>query len=114
MKLRVREAQIREQYPQEYERRMENKLHYRYPGGESYMDVIERCHRVLMKLVGSRNSVLVVAHKAVLQVIMGYFMDIAREDIPNIDVKMNTVYELEPTAYCTNTKECVLHYSCFF
>ena len=76
------------------------------------MDVIERCHRVLMKLVGSRNSVLVVAHTAVLQVIMGYFMDIAREDIPTIEVKMNTVYELEPTAYCTNTKECVLHCCC--
>lgn len=88
---------------------MVNKLRYRYPGGESYLDVIERCHRVLMKLVGCRNSVLVVAHKAVLQVIMAYFLDISGEEIPNIEVKMNTVYELEPTAYCTNTKEYVLH-----
>lgn len=73
------------------------------------MDVIERCHRVLMKLVGSRNSILVVAHRAVIRVIMGYFLDIPGEEIPNIEVNLNTVYELEPTAYCTKTKEYVLH-----
>ena len=78
-------------------------------GGESYLDVIERCHRVLMKLVGSRNSILVVAHRAVIRVIMGYFLDIPSEEIPNIEVNLNTVYELEPTAYCTKTKEYVLH-----
>lgn len=112
-----RYEEIKEKYPQEYRRREENKLRYRYPGsegergwlegGESYLDVKERCHRVLMKLVGSRDSILVVAHKAVIRVIMSYFLDIPGEKIPFIDVKMNTVYELEPTAYCTNTKEYV-------
>ena len=48
-------------------------------GGESYMDVKERCHRILMKLVGTRESVLVVAHKVILQVIMSYFLDIPAE-----------------------------------
>lgn len=74
-------------------------------GGESYLDVKERCHRVLMKLVGSRDSILVVAHKAVIRVIMSYFLDRPGAEIPYIDVKMHTVYELEPTAYCTNTKK---------
>lgn len=73
-------------------------------GGESYLDVKERCHRVLMKLVGSRDSILVVAHKAVIRVIMSYFLDKPGEEIPNIPVEMHTVYELEPTAYCTNSK----------
>ena len=77
-------------------------------GGESYMDVKERCHRILMKLVGTRESVLVVAHKVILQVIMSYFLDIPAEQMPSIEVKENTVYELEPTAYCTKTKECTL------
>ena len=62
-----------------------------------------------MKLDGSRNSILVVAHRAVIRVIMGYFLDIPPEEIPNIEVNLNTVYELEPTAYCTKTKEYVLH-----
>ena len=36
---------------------------------------------------------------------MSYFLDIPGPEIPQIEVKRNTVYELEPTAYCTNTKE---------
>ena len=60
---------------------------------------------MLMKLVGSRDSILVVAHAAVIRVIMSYFLDIPVPEIPQIEVKRNTVYELEPTAYCTNTKE---------
>lgn len=58
------------------------------------MDVKERCHRILMKLVGTRESVLVVAHKVILQVIMSYFLDIPAEQMPSIEVKENTVYEL--------------------
>ena len=74
-------------------------------GGESYLDVKDRCHRVLMKLVGSRDSILVIAHAAVIRVIMSYFLDVPGPEIPQIEVKRNTVYELEPTAYCTRTKE---------
>ena len=74
-------------------------------GGESYLDVKERCHRVLMKLVGSRDSILVIAHAAVIRVIMSYFLDVPGPEIPQIEVKRNTVCELEPTAYCTRTKE---------
>ena len=68
----------------------------------------ERCHRILMKLVGTRENVLVVAHRAIIQVILSYFLDIPGERIPDIEVKSCTVYELEPTAYCINTKECLL------
>ena len=31
---------IEKQLPQEYEARRKNKLYYRYPGGESYLDVV--------------------------------------------------------------------------
>ena len=77
-------------------------------GGESYLDVKERCHRILMKLVGTRDSVLIVAHKAVIRVILSFFRDIPGELMPGIEVKNNTVYELEPTAYGTNTTEYTL------
>ena len=97
--------QIQERFPQEFERRKKNRLMYRYPGGESYLDVKERCHRVLMKLIGSRDSILVVAHRAVIRVILSYFLDVPAEVMPDLTVNQNTVYELEPTAYCTNTKE---------
>ena len=58
-----------------------------------------------MKLIGSRDSILVVAHRAVIRVILSYFLDVPAEVMPDLTVNQNTVYELEPTAYCTNTKE---------
>lgn len=58
-------------------------------GGESYLDVKERCHSVLMKLVGSRDSILVIAHAAVIRVIMSYFLDVPGPEIPQIEVKRN-------------------------
>jgi broad specificity phosphatase PhoE len=34
--------EIAETYPEEFERRKSDKLAYRYPRGESYLDVIHR------------------------------------------------------------------------
>jgi len=42
--------QIREYYPIEYEKRQEDKLGYRYPNGESYIDLTDRVRKGLDKL----------------------------------------------------------------
>ena len=41
----MRKDQIKEAYPEEFEKRQRDKLNYRYPGvgGESYLDIIEVC-----------------------------------------------------------------------
>lgn len=54
--------EIERKSPEEYAKRERNKLEYRYPDGESYLDVKERLNQVLLKIVGCRNSVLVVGH----------------------------------------------------
>lgn len=36
-------SQVREKFPNEYKAREQDKLRYRYPRGESYMDVLSRC-----------------------------------------------------------------------
>ena len=59
---RMTYEEIRQHYPEEYIKRERNKLEYRYPDGESYIDVKERLSQVIMKIVGSRNSVLIVGH----------------------------------------------------
>jgi 6-phosphofructo-2-kinase/fructose-2,6-biphosphatase 2/6-phosphofructo-2-kinase/fructose-2,6-biphosphatase 4 len=40
--------------------RNENKLHYRYPMGESYIDLIERIEPVIFEIERSRHPVIVV------------------------------------------------------
>ena len=42
--------QIREYYPVEYEKRQLDKLGYRYPNGESYVDLTDRVRKGLDKL----------------------------------------------------------------
>lgn len=54
--------EIKRQSPEEFAKRERNKLEYRYPDGESYLDVKERLNQVLVKIVGCRDSVLVVGH----------------------------------------------------
>jgi broad specificity phosphatase PhoE len=45
----------------------------RYPSGESYMDVIQRLEPVITEIERERECVCIVAHQAVLRIIIGYF-----------------------------------------
>lgn len=56
-------------YPEEWEKRSNDKLNYRYPGvgGESYLDVIERVRPVIIELERQRRSIFVICHMAVLR-----------------------------------------------
>ncbi|GFR52044.1 hypothetical protein Agub_g14563 [Astrephomene gubernaculifera] len=88
--------QIEVQYPEEYKARGKDKLCYRYPAGESYMDVIQRVEPVITELERERNCVVVVAHQAVLRALYGYFMNVPNKDIPRLSMPLHTLIELTP------------------
>ncbi|PNH04155.1 6-phosphofructo-2-kinase/fructose-2,6-bisphosphatase, partial [Tetrabaena socialis] len=83
---------IAERYPHEYDARKKDKLRYRYPAGESYMDVIQRVEPVVIELERERECVVV----AVLRAVYGYFMNVPPEDIPRLDMPLHTLIELTP------------------
>jgi hypothetical protein len=59
--------EIEEQYPEEFARRQEDKLTYRYPRGESYMDVTLRLENVVLDIERTREPILIVGEcRAVL------------------------------------------------
>ena len=60
-------------HTKEVEARSRDKLRYRYPGGESYLDVVERIRPVILELERTHSSVLVISHRAVLRVVFAYF-----------------------------------------
>jgi broad specificity phosphatase PhoE/predicted kinase len=91
--------EIAERYPSEFEARGHDKLRYRYPGGESYEDVIQRLDRVIVELERYRTPVLVVAHRAVVRALYGYFVQLPPERVPHVDMPLHTIIELTPTAY---------------
>ena len=92
-------AQIAEKFPHEYKARAEDKLRYRYPGGESYEDVIQRLEPVIWEIERSVRPVLVVAHQAVVRALYAYFMDWSPEVCPHLDAPLHAVLELSPQAY---------------
>ena len=96
---------IQSKYPEEYNERNAHKLTYRYPQGESYLDVIQRLEPVIFELERTTHPVLVIAHRAVLRCLYAYFMDEPIQNIPYIQIKLHTVYRLSPGDYKTHKSE---------
>ncbi|EEH21289.1 hypothetical protein PABG_03520 [Paracoccidioides brasiliensis Pb03] len=93
--------EIRKQYPEEYANRKREKLHYRYPGpgGEGYLDVINRLKAVIVEVERMTDSVLLVAHRSVARVLLAYFRGLKREQLADLDVPLGVLYMLEPKPY---------------
>lgn len=92
-------AEIARKYPEVARGREADKLHYRYPGGESYIDVIHRLEPIMMELERHRGDLFIVAHQAVLRTIYGYLTGLQVESVPHVDIPLHTVYKLTMTAY---------------
>jgi broad specificity phosphatase PhoE/predicted kinase len=92
-------GEIERQMPAEFEARRRDKLHYRYPRGESYHDVVQRVDRVLIELERYRTPVLVIAHRAVLRALAGYFRQLPRAEVPFLPMPLHTLVRLTPSAY---------------
>jgi len=91
--------EISETLPEEYAARLEDKLRYRYPRGESYVDVVNRLEPVIMEIERRREPLVVVAHQAVLRVLYGYFTNAPADRIPHLEIPLHTLIELTPIAY---------------
>ncbi|KAK7276021.1 hypothetical protein RIF29_17152 [Crotalaria pallida] len=86
--------EINKNMPEEYESRKKDKLRYRYPRGESYLDVIQRLEPVIIELERQRAPVVVVSHQAVLRALYAYFTDRPLKEIPTIEVPLHTIIEI--------------------
>jgi 6-phosphofructo-2-kinase/fructose-2,6-biphosphatase len=91
-------SEIKEKLPEEYELRKKDKLRYRYPSGESYMDVIQRLEPVAIEVERDRECICIVAHQAVLRALYAYFMNKPLETVPYIEIPLHTLIELAPKA----------------
>jgi len=96
--------EIKEQYPEEYQRRKDSKYSYRYPMGESYYDLVIRLEPVIMELERSEN-VLVVCHQAVIRCLLAYFRNEPQDDLPYIRVPLHTVIKLTQHAHACDIEE---------
>lgn len=93
--------EIRTKYAEEYLRRRADKLAYRYPGpgGEGYLDVINRIRPVIVELERMTDHCLLVTHRSVARVLLAYFQGLKREDVADLDCPLGMLYQLEPKPY---------------
>lgn len=91
--------QVAEEMPDEYLARKHNKLHYRYPRGESYQDVIHRLEPVITELMRMDQPVLIVAHQAILRVLYAYLTNKSPHECPTLNIPLHVVIQLTPKAY---------------
>ncbi|KAI8076623.1 6-phosphofructo-2-kinase-domain-containing protein [Gilbertella persicaria] len=84
--------EIKSQYPTEFQARQDNKLYYRYPGmgGESYIDVIHRLQSMIIELERMNQSCLIVTHRVVLRILLGYLLEWSQTQMPHMLVPIHT------------------------
>jgi 6-phosphofructo-2-kinase len=94
-------TEIRTKYPQEYILRQRDKLAYRYPGpgGEGYLDVINRLRPVIVELERMTDHCLLITHRSVARVLLAYFMGLRRDQVADLDCPLGMLYALEPKPY---------------
>jgi broad specificity phosphatase PhoE len=100
--------EIQQHHPEEFAMRDSNKYNYRYPGGESYQDLVSRLEPVIMELERQEN-VMVICHQAVGRCLLAYFMDKDQGHLPYLNVPLHTVIKLTPVAYGCRVEHIPLH-----
>ena len=68
----------------------------RFPGGESYSDLINRLESVVIDMEQQLGLAVVVSHVSVLQVLVSYFRSTPVEECTGIEIPMHTVLKFVP------------------
>ncbi|KAI8586760.1 Fructose-2,6-bisphosphatase [Geranomyces variabilis] len=94
--------EIEEKFPADFSERDQDKFNYRYHGGESYRDLVQRLEPVIMELERHHepnHAILIVGHQAVLRAIYAYFLNYSLEELPYVKIPLHAVVKLTPKAY---------------
>ena len=97
--------EIEARFPAEFALRAADKLSYRYPRGESYLDVMQRLDPIIHELERQTDPLLIIGHQGILRVLYSYLTGTPREQAPNVPIPLHTVVKLTPQVYtCTEER----------
>lgn len=91
--------EIKKKMPREYEARRQNKLYYRYPGGESYLDVVHRLSPVVVEVERAKHHILMISHRVISRILLSYFLDLTQEQATDLDIPLEVCYCIVPRSY---------------
>lgn len=101
--------EIEEHFPEEFELRKVDKLAYRYPRGESYLDVIARIEPIVLEMERHREPLLIVGHQGILRIIYAFYMGLTRAESPYVSIPLNSIVQLVPSAFDCMEKRFTLY-----
>jgi len=90
-------SDIKKANPEWYSMLEKDSYNTRFPGGESYHDLIDRLQSCVIDMEQQVFPVLVVSHVSVLQVLLAYFRNTPVQQCTSLEIPMHTVIKLVPT-----------------
>ena len=91
-------SEVKHKLPHIITERNNNKLVYRYPEGESYLDIIERLQYFILQILSIDKPIVIIAHQAINRVLLGYIMGYPLEQIPHLNCNLNEVIKFTPNS----------------
>ncbi|GMH95925.1 hypothetical protein TrVE_jg11884 [Triparma verrucosa] len=88
--------EIKEVDPEWYAQLRKDPFQTRFPGGESYYDLIQRLESCLIDMEQQVAPVLIVSHVSVLQCLVAYFRGSPVQECTSIAFPMDTLVEMVP------------------
>ena len=98
------EAEIRERFPCELEKKALEPYSFRFPRAESYHDLAVRLEPIIFELERARDDVLIIAQSSVLRCLIAYLQGNKPQEIPEIQVREGDLVEIWPQAYGVSTR----------
>jgi len=86
--------EIEKTFNHDFVLRKRDKLGYRYPRGESYLDLIARLDPLMHELESYKEPLLVVSHQATLRILYSYLVGGNRADAPKVEIPLHTLIKI--------------------
>ncbi len=92
--------EIKQDKPEIYQARIQDKYYYVYPEGEGYVSMKERINRGIKKalfLSARAEHIIIIGHQAANRMILSHFLYRREQDVPYIYVPQNRYYHIVST-----------------
>jgi len=89
--------EIKAHHEEFYEKWIQDRFAHRFPGGESYEDLVTRLEPILIEIEQQTAPVLIVSHVSCIQGLLAYYMGCSVHEAMRIDVPMHKLIEITPT-----------------
>merc|ERR1711871_495392 len=86
--------EFRTQHPDLYADRERDRLNFRFPEGESYLDLAQRLQPAVIELERIKSPVVLISHRSVLRVLRSYFTGVSMEEMPYVTFPPHSVCKL--------------------